>query len=157
MNSKTILACCITTVVILALAFDGNVAKSKSEPTGSVNIGVVSVKRIFDECRKNTQFEKEMTAEQEKIIAELEKSRAEIDAERAGKDIVPKTDTVLNLPDFPRREIRRFYKTFAYEVYKKQSLMKAVFYRVYYSQFGELLIRFLSPFKDILRRITMGI
>ena len=84
MNSKTILACCITTVVILALAFDGNVAQSKSGPAGSVNIGVVSVKRIFDECKKNTQFEKEMTAEQEKIIAELEKSRAEIDAERAG-------------------------------------------------------------------------
>ena len=84
MNSKTILACCITTVVVLALAFNGNVAQSKSTPTGSVNIGVVSIKRIFDECKKNTQFEKEMVAEQEKIIAELGKSRADIDAESAG-------------------------------------------------------------------------
>ena len=80
-----------------------------------------------------------------------------VDAERAEKDIIPKTDTVLNLPDFSRREIRRFYKTFACDVYKKQSLMKAIFYRVYYSEFGELLLRILSPFKDILRRITMGI
>ena len=80
-----------------------------------------------------------------------------IDAERAEKDIIPKTDTVLNLPGFPGSEIRRFYKTFAYKVYKEQSPIKAIFYRVYYSQLGELLIRVLSPFKDILRRITMGI
>ena len=80
-----------------------------------------------------------------------------IDREREEKDIIPKTDTVLNLPEFPRGKIRHFYKIFAYEVYKKQSLVKAVFYRVYYSEFGELLIRVLSPFKSTLRRITMGI
>jgi Skp family chaperone for outer membrane proteins len=84
MNSKTIFTCCITAVIVLALVFSGNVAQSKSEPTGSIQIGLVSVKRIFDECKKNDQYEKTLIAEQEKIVAELEKSRAEIDAERAG-------------------------------------------------------------------------
>ncbi len=84
MSKKTFLACCITAVVVMALVFDGNVAKSKSEPAGSVTIGVVSVKRIFDESKKNAQFKDEMTAEQEKVLAQLEKARAEIEAEKAG-------------------------------------------------------------------------
>jgi radical SAM superfamily enzyme YgiQ (UPF0313 family) len=90
-------------------------------------------------------------------LGELCEEEDLIDVGRAEKDFIPKTDTVLNLPDFPREKIHRFYKIFAYEVYKKQSFMKAIFYRVYYSEFGELLIRLLSPFKSILRRITMGI
>jgi Skp family chaperone for outer membrane proteins len=84
MSKKTFLACCITAVVIMALAFDGNIAQSKSEPTGSVKIGVVSVKRIYDESKKNTRFRDNMTAEQEQVLAQLEKARAEIEAERAG-------------------------------------------------------------------------
>ncbi len=90
-------------------------------------------------------------------LGEVCKKENLIDVERAGKDFIPKTDTVLNLPDFQREKIHRFYKIFAYEVYRKQSLKKAIFYRVYYSEIGELLIRLLSPFKSILRRITMGI
>jgi Skp family chaperone for outer membrane proteins len=68
----------------MALVFDAGVAQSKSEPAGSVNIGVVSVKRIFDESKKNARFKDEMTAEQEKVLAQLEKTRAEIEAEKAG-------------------------------------------------------------------------
>jgi Skp family chaperone for outer membrane proteins len=84
MNKKTIIACCATAVVVLALTFDGNVAKSKSEPAGSVKIGIVNVKRIFDESKRNSRFKDEMTAEQEKVLAGLEKGRAEVEAERAG-------------------------------------------------------------------------
>ncbi len=84
MSRKTILACCTTAIVVMALAYDGNVAKSKSEPAGSVKIGVVSVKRIFDESKKNARFRDELTAEQEKVLAQLEKARADIEAEKAG-------------------------------------------------------------------------
>jgi len=84
MSKKTFLACCIAAVVVMALLFDGNVAKSKSEPAGSVNIGVVSVKRIYDESKKNAQYRDSLAAEQEQVLAQLEKARADIEAERAG-------------------------------------------------------------------------
>ena len=70
---------------------------------------------------------------------------------------IPKTDTILNLPNFPRKKIKRLYKLFAYEVYKKHSLRRALFYRVYYSRYGELLVKMLAPIKDLLRRWTMGV
>lgn len=84
MSKKTFFACCITAVVVMALVFNDNVAESKSEPAGSVSIGVVSVKRIYDESKKNTQFRDDMTSEQEQVLAQLEKARAEIEVERAG-------------------------------------------------------------------------
>lgn len=80
-----------------------------------------------------------------------------IDYKRMESKFIPKTDTVLNLPQFSRKEIKKFYKIFAYEVYKKSSIRRALSYRVYYSSIGEWLILLLSPIKDLLRRWTMGI
>jgi len=90
-------------------------------------------------------------------LGERCKKEGLIDYERMESKLIPKTDTVLNLSRFSRKEIKRFYKIFAYEVYKKRSIRRALFYRVYYSSLGEWLIRFLSPIKDLLRRWTMGI
>ncbi len=84
MSKKTFLACCIAAIVVMTLAFDGNVAQSKSEPGGSMNIGVVSIKRVFDESKKYTSFEQEMTSEQEQVLAQLERARADVELERAG-------------------------------------------------------------------------
>jgi Skp family chaperone for outer membrane proteins len=84
MSKKTLFTCCIAAVVIIALAMDGNVAQSKSEPAGSLNIGVVRVKRVFDESKKYTSFEEEMTTEQEQVLAQIEKARADVELERTG-------------------------------------------------------------------------
>ena len=73
------------------------------------------------------------------------------------KDFVARTDTVLDLPYFPRKEIIRCYRNFAYNVYKNHSMKKAILYKIYYSEYGELLIRILTPIKKIVRRLAMGI
>ncbi len=80
-----------------------------------------------------------------------------IDSKRMRRELVPRTDTILNLPDFSRKKILKCYKEFAYNVYRDQSLVKAIFYRIYYSRYGEWLIRILAPFKKTLRRLAMGI
>ena len=80
-----------------------------------------------------------------------------IDSKRMGEEFIPRTDTILNLPGFPRDEILRCYRKFAYNVYRDRSLIKAIFYRIYYSSHGEWLIRILAPFKRILRRLIMGV
>lgn len=71
------------------------------------------------------------------------------------EDFVSRTDTPLNLPAFDRKKILRAYRNFSYNVYKKSSLKKALIYKVYYSRFGERLIRVLNPIKKWVRKIAM--
>lgn len=80
-----------------------------------------------------------------------------IDFKRMREEFIPRTDTILNLPSFSRKQILKCHKKFAYNVYRDQSLIKAIFYRIYYSSYGEWLIRILVPFKRILRRLIMGV
>ena len=84
MIKRAILIGCIVVLALTAWNFDGTTAQSKSSEEGSMQVGVISMKKIFDESKANEKFKQEMTAEQEKAIAELEKGRAEIEAERAG-------------------------------------------------------------------------
>jgi radical SAM superfamily enzyme YgiQ (UPF0313 family) len=70
-------------------------------------------------------------------------------------DFVSRTDTPLNLPTFNREKILRAYRNFSYNVYKKSSLRKALIYKIYYSRFGERLIRMLDPIKKWVRKIAM--
>ncbi|MCX6992709.1 MAG: radical SAM protein [Kiritimatiellaeota bacterium] len=66
-------------------------------------------------------------------------------------------DTILTMPNFPRREILRCFRNFAFNVYKRHAPLKALFYKIYYSPVGERLIRALAPVKDVLRRLVMGV
>ena len=60
---------------------------------------------------------------------------------------IPRTDTILNLPLFPRKEILKCYRNFGFNIYKNHSLLKALVFRIYYSSYGETLIRLFTPFK----------
>ncbi|MBU4248659.1 MAG: B12-binding domain-containing radical SAM protein [Verrucomicrobia bacterium] len=80
-----------------------------------------------------------------------------IDPELMDMAFVGRTDTVLQMPQFPRREILRCFRNFAFNVYRKQNFKKALFLRVYYSRYGEFLLRLLAPLKTVLRKATMGV
>jgi len=71
-------------------------------------------------------------------------------------DFVSRTDTPLVMPQFPREEILRAYRNFAFNVYKATSVRKAMLYKVYYSRFGESLIRALDSVKKPIQRLAMG-
>ncbi|MEK6693487.1 MAG: radical SAM protein [Nitrospirota bacterium] len=71
------------------------------------------------------------------------------------EEFVSRTDTPLNLPTFSREKILKAYRNFSYRVYKKISIRKAIVYKIYYSRFGEKLIRILDPVKKWVRRIAM--
>lgn len=71
-------------------------------------------------------------------------------------EIVSRTDTVLELPAFKREDVLKSYRNFAFEVYKGKSWRKALLYKVYYSRFGEALIRLLAPIKKFIRNLAMG-
>lgn len=82
MKARTVVLCCLAAVIILSLSNQPNWAKSKS--SDEINIGVLKIRKIFEQCKKNEQYKEMMAAEQEKAVAELEKLRAELDAEKAG-------------------------------------------------------------------------
>jgi Skp family chaperone for outer membrane proteins len=70
-------------VVVLFAGYEHNQAEAKSEKS-VWKVGVVSVRKTFQDCRRNARYREESTAEQDRIIAELEKLSREIEAERAG-------------------------------------------------------------------------
>jgi radical SAM superfamily enzyme YgiQ (UPF0313 family) len=80
-----------------------------------------------------------------------------IDREREAVEFVGQTDTVLRMPQFPRAEILRCFRRFAFRVYRRRSLLKAIPYYVYYSRWGEPLIRVLQPLKRVIRKFAMGV
>jgi anaerobic magnesium-protoporphyrin IX monomethyl ester cyclase len=80
-----------------------------------------------------------------------------IDTDRQDAEFVGQTDTILKLPGFPREEILRNFRLFGFRIYRKKSLLKALPYYVYYSRYGEALVRLLQPVKRIIRRLAMGV
>jgi radical SAM superfamily enzyme YgiQ (UPF0313 family) len=70
---------------------------------------------------------------------------------------VGRRDTVLNMPQFPRKEILSCFRNFACNVYRQSAPGKALFYRVYYSPPGEMIVRALAPLKNFVRRYVMGV
>src|SRR4030042_549542 len=70
-------------------------------------------------------------------------------------DFISRTDPTLNMPGFTRKQILKCYRNFAWRVYRGKSYKKALLHKIYYSKYGELLIRLLSPFKKIVRKFAM--
>jgi anaerobic magnesium-protoporphyrin IX monomethyl ester cyclase len=90
-------------------------------------------------------------------LAELCEQECFIDSSKAQTEFIGRTDTILDMPEFPRRQIIRCFRNFAYNVYRGSSLKRALFYKVYYSAWGEFILKAAEPFKNILRKITMGV
>jgi Skp family chaperone for outer membrane proteins len=83
MKPRNIIAACILIfIVLMMVVYDSNGKESKSQDTTS-RIGVVRIRSVFKDCKKNSDHQKQLTAEQGRIIAELEKLSKEIEALRA--------------------------------------------------------------------------
>jgi Skp family chaperone for outer membrane proteins len=90
MKVKTMLFGFLVAVCACAVCFEGSTAKSKTkeeEQTAS-KIGVVSVRKVFLDCKKNAKYREQAKAEQDKAIEELQQLRAEIKAAEAALDTI---------------------------------------------------------------------
>jgi len=70
-------------------------------------------------------------------------------------EFIHRTDSPLRMPQFSRDEILSCYRNFSFNVYRKTSLTKAIIYKVYYSRFGEKLIRLCDPLKKVIQNMVM--
>lgn len=96
MKIRTWLFSCLIVVVVLGLGYRYTHAESEAKAVSSA-IGVVSVRTVFETCKRNTEYRRQSQAEQTKILAELESLSKAIDSEKAGlKALKPGTDDYLN-------------------------------------------------------------
>lgn len=95
MKVKTMVLSCLTGVVIMATVFEYSQAQSKSN-TPSSKIGVVSILKVFRDCKRSAAHRNELIAEQNKIRATLQTLSKEIEAQEAGlKALKPESSDYL--------------------------------------------------------------
>jgi Skp family chaperone for outer membrane proteins len=95
MKVTNVIMLCLA-VVIISLAGFTAVTSADSNTTPDSQIGVVSVRYIFENSKKNDNYRTEAVAEQNQLIAELEKLNKEVAAANAGlKTLKPDSDDYL--------------------------------------------------------------
>ena len=83
MKVKKMVLGCLAGVVIMAMGYEYSQAQSKGD-TPSSKIGIVSILKVFRDCKKSTAQRDEIIAEQNRIRAELQNLSKEIEAQEAG-------------------------------------------------------------------------
>lgn len=78
-----------------------------------------------------------------------------IEKEREDEEFVSRTDTILKLPMFSRKEIIKCYRRFPWRVYGGKSLKRALLFKLYYSKYGEILIKLMAPFKKKIQKFAV--
>lgn len=76
-----------------------------------LNVATISIRKIFQECKRGDTYRKKAMAEQDRVIAELEELSKEIEAEQAGLAVL--------------RENSSDYMTRAKELFEKQANYQA--------------------------------
>jgi Skp family chaperone for outer membrane proteins len=59
-------------------------ASPRGEEPKCLKIGIVSVRKIFEDCKRNVKYRRDLTEERDKLETELEKLSKEIDLEKTG-------------------------------------------------------------------------
>ncbi|MGA2092629.1 MAG: OmpH family outer membrane protein [Sedimentisphaerales bacterium] len=120
MKSKlTVLVVCATILTLVNVT--GGADKSPAVSEGKcLKIGVVSVRKIFADCKRNVKYRQDLSAERDKMAADLEKLSKEIDADKASlktlkqgstdytammKEILEKQGKLQALQEFYKRQM----------------------------------------------------
>lgn len=78
-----------------------------------------------------------------------------IEKEREDEEFISRTDTILKLPMFSRKDILRCYKRFPWRIYRGKSFKRAFLFKLYYSKYGEILIKLMTPFKKKIQKFAV--
>lgn len=95
MKVKTMVLSCLAGLVIMAMVFEYSQAQSKNN-TPSSKIGVVSILKVFRDCKRSAVHRSQLNAEQRLIIDEFKRLSTEIQAKEAGlKALKPESSDYL--------------------------------------------------------------
>ena len=77
-----------------------------------------------------------------------------IEKEKEEEEFVSRTDTYLKMPQFTRKQILQCYRRFPWRVYRGKSLKRALLFKIYYSKYGESIIKLMSPLKKQIQKFA---
>ncbi|UCF42659.1 MAG: OmpH family outer membrane protein [Planctomycetota bacterium] len=83
MRAKAIFLSFLIGVVVLFMGYQHSRAAPASD-RAQPKIGVVGIRQIFQDCKRNVKYRQEAAAEQDKVVVELGKLKREIEVEEAG-------------------------------------------------------------------------
>ncbi len=83
MRAKGVFLSGLIGVVVLFMGYQYSRAGPENQRP-ETKIGVVGIRQIFQDCKRNVRYRQEAAAEQDKIITELDKLKKEIEVEEAG-------------------------------------------------------------------------
>jgi Skp family chaperone for outer membrane proteins len=83
MKTKTLALYCLIGAVVLLMGHEYSSAEPKAVESVT-KIGVVNIRKIFRDCKKNTRHRQEVLADQSKWEAEMEKLQKEIEQQKDG-------------------------------------------------------------------------
>jgi Skp family chaperone for outer membrane proteins len=84
MKTKLMVLVFLTTIMTGAFISYGAKEAAAPQESKGLKIGVVSVRRIFQDCKRNAKYRQEMTAERDKMEAELDKLSKQVEADKSG-------------------------------------------------------------------------
>jgi len=88
MRIKVIILSCLVGAAVVCVSYEASLARSESKAekaaSGIGKVGVVSVQKIFKDCKRSVRYREEAIAERSGIEAELDKLAKEIEAGKAG-------------------------------------------------------------------------
>jgi len=120
MKIKIMTLICLTGIVILSMGAGLHKGDSQADKY-SLKIGVVSIKRIFQNCKRIAKYRQDALAERDQLVAELDKLSKEIVAEEAGLRTfkVGSSDYMLRMKEVLEKQA----KLRAQEEFHKQQMM----------------------------------
>ena len=83
MKIRVMVLSCLISVVVLFMGYEYSRAGAKADKS-TLEIAVISVQKIFKDCKRSAGYRQEAAAERRRIEANLEKLSKEIEAEEAG-------------------------------------------------------------------------
>lgn len=84
-NNRTALIFLLSLVVLfLTVQLAGYGLAGSGDAEGRSRIAVVSIRRVFGECKRNAEYREKANAEQGRILTELEKLSSEVESDKSG-------------------------------------------------------------------------
>ena len=87
MKTKAMVSSCLVGLLVLFICYGYGSAKPKAELIAE-KIGVVNIRKVFRDSKKNAKYRSDALAEQARLDAELQKLQREFDAQRVGLNVL---------------------------------------------------------------------
>jgi Skp family chaperone for outer membrane proteins len=82
MKVKTLVVIIFLAATVLLVGYEVGLGESEGD-SSELKVGIVSMRRVLQECKRSAKYRQETLAERDRVLAELERLQAQIGADQA--------------------------------------------------------------------------